>query len=443
MADLAATVQGLLLVASGAAVIAGGLVYLGDALARKKKRKQQRMSEDQEAALAEEVISVRIVGGQSMQRDGVYVVQHWVDGVEQPASPDALLVQAEAEARERVKHLLLKTEHTTGWDDVIGNDAARRALIDAVEQPMMHAALFAAYGRRPAKGCLLFGPPGCGKTMLGKATAAALARLGGSKGAPATMLKINGTEIHSAWWGAEEATIRACFAYARAYRALHKQPLVIFIDEADGLLPSREGRHTTHVHQSVVGTFLAEMDGLEDSGAFVILATNRPHALDAALLRDGRCERRIRVERPGPAEATIILSRALSTAPLASGSTLPELVAGAVDGLFHPDRRTAAVTTSTGRDFLRLADVSSGALVVGLAERAKAIAFDRDVSAGIAAGQVSGVSSADLDAAIDAIHAEAADLVDSYALEEYAERTRSEIRSVEPLTGPAPAAVAG
>lgn len=202
---------------------------------------------------------------------------------EQPARPgrDEAAIREERALRPSIAQWLLKAEHRFGWGDVVGNAAAREALREAIEEPVRHAALFAYYGRRAPRGVLLYGPPGCGKTLFGKAAAGMLAALYG-KTEGGNLILLKGPEIQSPLVGVTEAAIRAIFTYARAFRKRYGRALVVFIDEADALLPSRTGtggRRAAPWEEGQVATFLAEMDGLEENGAFVILASNRPEAI--------------------------------------------------------------------------------------------------------------------------------------------------------------------
>jgi transitional endoplasmic reticulum ATPase len=163
-----------------------------------------------------------------------------------------------------------------GWDDVGGLDEAKRELRDGVELPLRHPQSFERLGIRPAKGFLLFGPPGTGKTMLAKAVA---------REAEANFIATKSSDLLSKWYGESERQISRLFQRARQVA-----PTVIFIDEIDSLAPSRGGGlGEPAVTERVVNTLLAEMDGLEElRGVVVIAASNRPALLDPALLRPGR-----------------------------------------------------------------------------------------------------------------------------------------------------------
>lgn len=320
--------------------------------------------------------------------------------------------------RTKVEKYLLQADHTVGWDEVIGNDTARTALLEAIEYPVKHAELYQHYGMKLSKGCMLFGPPGCGKTMFGKAAASALSKLHGKA---VELLLINGPSIQTPFVGQTEAIIRDIFAYARAYKKKHGHQLVIFIDEADAILPSRDGRPDWNA--SNVATFLTEMDGMEDSGAFVMLATNRPNVLDAALLRDGRCDRKIKVERPSHMAAVTILERAVAGMP--SVESFPELAAKTVEYMTRPDHALEVlVHPETLIEYrFTLAHILNGAMVVGLANRAKGIAFRRD----LATGTRSGVCAADMMQAVDEVFEENKGLNHTYALGEWVATLAAEV----------------
>jgi SpoVK/Ycf46/Vps4 family AAA+-type ATPase len=262
--------------------------------------------------------------------------------------------------------------------------------------------------------------------MFGKAAASIIAKLNNAKAA--VMIAISASQIQKPYVGQTEEIIRQLFAYARAYKALHGHQLVIFIDEADALLPSRGGTGTRGVagwEESNVATFLAEMDGMEESGALVILATNRPESIDAALLRDGRCDRRVEVKRPDENGARKILAKAMANIPTATSTEA--LVNHAIEMLFSPLRHLMKVKTERGTDFLNMAHTVSGAMMVGLAERAKANAFHRDITH----GTMTGVTMMDFSKAIETITEEKRNLPDSYALIEFAKSLNAPVIEVE------------
>lgn len=311
-------------------------------------------------------------------------------------------------AREKVQKYIVEPAYGVAWDDVVGNIDARTALLDAIEGPKKNKAMYEKYGIKPAKGVLLYGPPGCGKTMFGKAAASALGSLYGSR---TELLVINGAEIQSAYVGETEKVIGNIFAYARAFKKSKGFPLVIFIDEADAILPSRERSYRYEATQ--VARFLTEIDGMNENGAFVILATNRPDDMDEALLRDGRCDRKIRVNRPTYEDAKILAHKAIEGKPW-NAAKADDLVDYLFDAT-HLLRALENAELGTRHHFL-LSHIVSGAMIVGLVERAKMYAMKRELDGGEA-----GVSRADFISAVDAALMENKGLSHDYALREFVE----------------------
>lgn len=267
------------------------------------------------------------------------------------------------------------------WEDIGGLAEAKRLLREAVEGPVLKAAQFARFGKRPTRGVLLFGPPGNGKTLLGKATATSLAELHGKESSASAFHYVKGPELLNMYVGNTEANIRAMFDGARRHKKRHGFPAVIFIDEADAILGLRGGMRGMGggMERTIVPQFLAEMDGLEDTGAIVLLATNRPDVLDPAVVRDGRIDRRIRVGRPTPEDAKEILTRVLASRPL--GMDVEEATGTLVSELYSKRYVLAKIVRESKgmlTDKLTLSHVLSGAMLVGVVERAVSAALSRD-----------------------------------------------------------------
>ena len=288
-----------------------------------------------------------------------------------------------AQARKAVADWLVPTP-TTEFTDIIGNDEALGQLRDAIQAPVKYAELYGAYGMKMPKGALLSGPPGCGKTMFAKAAAAEMRRLYGGS---AEFLSISGSSLQSMFVGETEQRIMAIFKFAREYRAYHGHPLLVFMDEAEVMLPDRTGRvrRVASWEESQVATFLAEMDGMQDSGAFVLLATNRPEVIDQAVLRDGRCDFKITVKRPSKEALEGILSKGFAGILKADDVSIDQLVFAALESFMDPHKvileahmigasltRDGQVQTKDlkGRSFL-LEHIVSGAI----AEPGQAVCF--------------------------------------------------------------------
>jgi transitional endoplasmic reticulum ATPase len=238
-----------------------------------------------------------------------------------PAVLEELKVEKEdfREALKRVqpsamREVMVQTP-TVGWDDIGGLDEAEERLREGVELPLRNPEAFDRLGIRPAKGFLLYGPPGTGKTLLAKAVA---------KEAEANFISMKSSDVLSKWYGESEQQISRMFARARQVA-----PCVIFIDEIDSLVPARgAGVGEPQVTARVVNTILAEMDGMEELNAIVVIgATNRPGLVDPALLRPGRFDELVYVGAPDEAGRRLILGIHTRNMPLAKDVDLDAIAA--------------------------------------------------------------------------------------------------------------------
>jgi len=307
------------------------------------------------------------------------------------------------------------------WEQIGGQREAINAIRKSIESPLVHAETFERFRFAPPKGFLLYGPPGCGKTLIGKAAAASLAAsLAESEGRnPAggrgAFLHVKGPEILNMWLGESERLVRDLFAQARARRTAGFLP-VVFIDEAESILGTRRAMRSLNISNTLVPMFCAEMDGVRSlRDVVVILASNRPDLIDPAVLRPGRIDRKIKVGRPSREDAEEILGIHLTGAPV-DPSLLAQhggdqtaarkaAVRGAIDALFRRDEgnRVLAVRLRSGlREVLHRADVVSGAILGAIAQRAKERAIERTITR----GDEQGIGVDDLTAAIDAEYAQ-------------------------------------
>ncbi|HWL52257.1 MAG TPA: AAA family ATPase [Chthoniobacteraceae bacterium] len=305
------------------------------------------------------------------------------------------------------------------WEKVGGQHEALDAIRDAVEMPLLHGELFRKYAHAAPKGFLLYGPPGCGKTLIGKATAYNLtARLKEKEGVDTKeyFMHIKGPEILNMWVGESERIVREIFSTAREKRREGYLPF-LFIDEAESILGTRRATRQSSILSTLVPMFCAEMDGIDSlNDVVIILASNRADLIDPAILRPGRIDRKIKVRRPtreGSAEIyRIYLEPTLPYAPelMAAAEGDPQRV---VDGLVEKlldwqfartdANRFLEVTLRSGRkEVLYRGDLVSGAVIASIVERAKALAIKR----AIATGQPGGISECDLHASLDAEYLE-------------------------------------
>ena len=272
------------------------------------------------------------------------------------------------------------------WDDVGGHEEAKEAFREALEYPLLYKDTYAAYGAQPSKGALLYGPPGTGKTLLAKAAANSV-----SKSGTGALIYVKGAEILSKWVGEAEASIRALFARAKAHKRETGSIALIFIDEADAILGIRGGAGNA-LTSTLVPSFLAEMDGMEDNGAFLVLATNRPDGLDPAVVRDGRIDRRIRIGRPDRAGTEAILRIALKKKLKADIDYMK-----VSDHIWSPHHVLYELDFSARTVTLGLADMVSGATIAGFVNRATTMAMRRDRGS----KTLVGITTADLLTSID------------------------------------------
>lgn len=309
------------------------------------------------------------------------------------------------------------------WDDIGGLHEAKEQMKEMIEAPHKNKDLYKYYGKKHSKGVLLYGGPGCGKTMLAKAAANSLAKIYKGKGA---FIYIKGPEILNKYVGESEATVRSLFATAREHKQKHGFPAVLFIDEADAILGERGRNSTSGMEGTVVPMFLAEMDGLDDNGAFVILATNRPDSLDSAVVRDGRIDRKIKITRPSQEDAVEILKMNLKKAPLQKGLTIDDLAKQAAADIYSLERILYNVKTSDDIKHMRLSDTVNGGMIAGVVDFAMSVAIRRDM----ASGKQSGLCKDDMKAAVEAIDKQSRDLSHKENIEIFTQPFKAKVKTV-------------
>lgn len=314
--------------------------------------------------------------------------------------------------RKAGKHVLDEVPTVT-WEQIGGQREAITAIRKAIEYPLLHAGTFKQFKFSQPKGFLLYGPPGCGKTLIGQAAAGSLSALmresqqaneqtadGRSPVTGGAFLHVKGPEILNMWLGESERMVRDLFAQARARRKEGSLPF-IFIDEAESVLGTRRAMRSFNISNTLVPMFCSEMDGIESlHDVVIILASNRPDLIDPAVLRPGRIDRKIKVARPDRQASVEILKVYLTEElPLHpsvvsdrggdSRLAVSSLVNETIEAIFKrtDENRLLSIRLRNGQSHvLYRGDLVSGAILSSIVQRAKEKAIDRTIQSGEPAG---------------------------------------------------------
>lgn len=289
--------------------------------------------------------------------------------------------------------LLLETVPDITYSDIGGLDSQIEEIKDSVELPFEHPELYTQHGLKPPKGILLYGPPGCGKTLIAKAVAHSLASRRKDLSKSSYFLNIKGPELLDKYVGETERQLRQIFARARE-KATDGSPVVVFFDEMESLFRTRGTGKSSDVETTVVPQLLAEIDGVEKlENVIVIGASNREDLIDPAILRPGRLDVKIRIQRPDETGAREIFSKYLTPELPIHKSLVQTTVQAAVDDLIErcvdamyarsEENRFVEVTYVSGvKEVLYFGDFASGAMISNVVDRAKKHAIKAFLASG-------------------------------------------------------------
>ena len=292
--------------------------------------------------------------------------------------------------RPEVEDLLLEEVPDISYHDIGGLDTQIEEIADAVELPFLYSDLFAEHQLPAPKGILLYGPPGCGKTLIAKAVANSLAKkvaekTGGEKGR-SYFINIKGPELLNKYVGETERQIRLVFQRARE-KSEEGWPVIVFFDEMDSMFRTRGSGISSDMESTIVPQLLAEIDGVEGlRNVIVIGATNREDLIDPAILRPGRLDVKIKISRPTAAAAQQIFARYLTNEiPIAAGASVPEMIDTTLQEMYRADEANQflEVTYQNGdKEILYYKDFASGAMIENIVRRAKKLAIKRVIAGG-------------------------------------------------------------
>ena len=334
---------------------------------------------------------------------------------------DSLLLDAksghvlERLPKPEVEELILEEVPDISYEDIGGLDTQIEEIRDAVELPFLHAGLFREHKLDPPKGILLYGPPGCGKTLVAKAVANSLAKQIATKLGQdqhrSYFLNIKGPELLNKYVGETERQIRMIFQRAKE-KSEEGVPIIVFFDEMDSLFRTRGSGISSDIESTIVPQLLAEIDGVESlKNVIVVGASNREDLIDPAILRPGRLDVKIKIERPTEDAASDIFSKYLiPDIPLAAEDTdrygsreeaVRTIIKDTVEKMYSQDddNRFLEVTYANGdKEILYFKDFASGAMIENIVRRAKKMAIKRAI-----AGGAKGIRADDM---LSAIHQE-------------------------------------